>query len=208
MKVRMHQRGITLIESLIAMAVLAMIMALAAPLLQMTLATTARTESLYRFAEEDRTAITALRRALGRAIVPAGTKGDVVFTGRGQDLRFFVYDSAGAVQELTLTTTNNDQGAALTLTMNPEGAGPVEEVVLLAGLSDLSLSYYGTPTSDAPATWRQRWSGARLPRLVRLTMVRDIRGERREVVIDLAVPAIAPLTCAFDPVSRQCREEE
>lgn len=206
------QRGMTLTESLIAMTIVAMVVAIAAPLLQMIVTTSARAEGLQRTVEQERTTFIALRQAFTKAIVPLTTNGDVVFSGTARELRFFAYDETGAVQQLTLSKGNDHQGASLLLELAPSAreantATRNGKITLLTDLSDLSLSYYGALMTGTPAVWRQNWSGTRLPRLVRITTIRQINGGERKKVIDLRVPTEGALVCPFDPVSRQCREE-
>ncbi|MEM9423136.1 MAG: prepilin-type N-terminal cleavage/methylation domain-containing protein [Pseudomonadota bacterium] len=204
-----RQHGVTLVETLIAIAILAMIIATMAPILQMTLATTSRTQSSQGLAEEGRTAAQALRRAFGGMIVPKGTKGEVSFTGRRRELRFSSYDSAGHIQKLHLFTDYHPDNMSLVLSVNEEATSDEGETVVLHDrLEDVSLAYYGAMADGAPLAWRNQWSATQLPRLIRLTVVRRVRGERREDVSYFHIPIAGALTCAFDPVSRQCREEE
>lgn len=109
------------------------------------------------------------------ALVPEST-----FVGAPGELRFSgplpVHLGMGGTHVFTLSSTGTGRDRGLTLRwqlyrpdMLIDGEGWSDPVVLIAGISDLELAYFGAEKDDELPTWRDSWKDQEtLPELIRL----------------------------------------
>ena len=184
-----REAGFTLVELLVAMTLLAFL----SIMLFGGLRFGARSwEAVVKSsAERDRIASTQnfLRDRLGQLTLPGPAElrqsgGDGGFDGGPERLEFVApwlsALSLGGLYRFTLWHEDAGDGR-LMLSWQPAEAGPDEleelgdlagERVLLDGVAEVSLSYYGAADENDPSEWRDQWENpAAPPRLVRVHLV-------------------------------------
>lgn len=200
------ERGLTLTEALVAVAILAALAAAIAPAVAGAIRSAARIARSSAESESLRETDALLRRlALGAVWPTAETRADVP-EGDETSLRLLTFaqaDGKPAIATLEIT------GGKLKISMAPSWA-PEErvETILSTGLRDLRFRYYGRETKDAPVGWRTSWHAARPPLLISLVGTRQGADRSpRQIAIDALVGGQAPIVCEYDAVSRECRGE-
>lgn len=174
---RNSESGMTLVELLVGLALFGMIAAASLSALRggvrLWHGADARTDAIMRIEAVH----AALRRALestANLADPGAT--DVAFVGDARRLAWVGRPPSGAMPAGLYALRLEVTAARLVLGWRgldpalPLGAQPpLETTLLLDGIDGAALAYFGTDT-EGRAAWRESWSGARLPRLVRLTL--------------------------------------
>lgn len=205
MTLRATQSGYSLIEALIAVAILAAIAGALAPITHAAIRAAARISAGAEAAEEARVGQSALLELFASMIVPGDIENGEAFIGTRSSMKLFVLidQEAGPLPiELRI-----DDGAlyyapppiAGGRRAHPDTAG----AALLA--DDVSaFRYFGPSPETGEGEWRSDWRRYVPPSLVEIAYVRQGDAEKRPAQ-SFALPSRAPLHCAFDQVSRQCR---
>ncbi|MCD9030521.1 prepilin-type N-terminal cleavage/methylation domain-containing protein [Luteimonas sp. Y-2-2-4F] len=189
---RPRQRGFTLLEILLATALLAAGLALGFATLQASTATVERGETLARESERMRAASTFLRRRLGGAL-PMAFEHDAQtglalrFDGEADRMRFvaelpdYLGRGGPSLHELSVLRDGDALQLAVAFTSVVGGAAfderePRPPEPLARGLRSVRFSYRGIDATGAPTPWLDRWAGAdELPLQVRIEIA-DARG--------------------------------
>ncbi len=202
-----RQKGVTLAEALISVAVLAFLAASLAPLIHGTVRATTRVEQASLDREQLRVSRVAITTALGNLVWPdPDTPPD--FKGTQTSLQFSSY-GAGPVPRKYSLDIKNDQLTAGSTGWLPKDKTKQSEI-LLKNVNQLQISYYGAKTSvknrDALPSWHLTWQDPKPPLLLRLQGMMSVPGHAVEAfIMDIAITSRGPLTCPYDPVSRTCR---
>ncbi|HXI86121.1 MAG TPA: prepilin-type N-terminal cleavage/methylation domain-containing protein [Parvularculaceae bacterium] len=186
-----QNRGYSLVEALIATAILAGLAAAAAPAIHSSIRASTRLAADARGAEESRIGYDSLAGLFQRAI-DDGVRGTPAFQGDSKSLSFF------AAEDLEKPADNirlSIEGGDLIYRAR-EGTRPI---VLLKDAQ--AFRYYGGPENASPA-WRDEWTEKEPPLLVEVTRQET---EPALPLLSFFIAARAPLNCAFDQVSRKCR---
>lgn len=195
-----RRNGATLLEALIAIALLAAVAAALAPALYGTAKTSARAQDWARKAEDSRVAHDLLSEAFRALIVYSEASEPRALAGDARTMTLTILPSAdGAPKTVTLQVRKEVLSYAeqedLTLP-RPRLPHKADADLPIPGLS--GFAYFGAEDREAAPSWTTRWSAPKPPLLVRL--------ERKGAPpVDFEIGARGPLDCAFDPVSRTCR---
>jgi general secretion pathway protein J len=207
--------GFTLLEILLATALLAAAMALAFSTLRAAGATVQRGEALAERNERIRAVSEFLRRRIG------GTQGLVFqtdpstnvawrFEGAPDRMRFVAdlpdYLGRGGPHLHVLQVARADTGLALQVDFRMVQAGNTVEgsatrppEPLADGLRNVTFDYRMPPIGDAPGAWVARWQQAgALPRQVRVR-ISDAHGPWPELVVALPLAAVHAATAENPP---------
>lgn len=193
---RHDESGMTLVELLVGLALFGMIAAVSLAALQggarLWHGAEARTEAVMRIEAVH----AALRRTLESTanLQDAGAAG-VAFAGDARQLAWVGRPPSGAmpsglyalrleIVEARMVFGWRALDPALPLAAQP----PEETTLLLDGIDAASLAYFGADAEGRTA-WRASWSGARLPRLVRLSLTPSAAAAWRWPLLVVAVGA-------------------
>lgn len=197
MKSRAKERGHTLVEVLIAVTLLAAIAAALAPATFAAIRASGRIAANAAALEEMRVGRRALEEILASMIIPDAD--DVPLQGTPDRLQASVLTSLTRGPEPAELKIRS--GALIYVSLS-NAAAPAQDVVLLRNVA--SLRYYGRADNDAAPQWTDRWDEREPPSLIAVAFRDGEDGDARQP-LDFALSASAPLQCAFDQVSRQCR---
>jgi general secretion pathway protein J len=181
---RNAQNGFTLLEVLIALVVLGLLMVGLTEGVRAGLSLRqAQLRRLDRTAELD-AVMRGLRNILGGVVIvpdgvpPAAIAGSAEFRGEPNSVSFVgdVPTGLGTARRADMTLALRD-GGRLVLSWIPHrhvrlfGPPPRPiETVLLQGVQQLELNYWGAPSRAQPAAWQARWVSPQAPELVRLRL--------------------------------------
>lgn len=180
------QRGMTLIELVVALGLLALLVATLAGALGATVRGTAAMDARAAQSETLRIAQETLRRYLAQARPVRwriGQREQVGFTGEAEQVGFVAvmppWPSEGGMHLVRLALREGSAGKALVLQRQPTageqagfafGAG-VDETVLVDGVLTLRWAYFGLDPGVRRLQWRTEWRAQpTLPKLVRLDL--------------------------------------
>lgn len=209
---RADERGLTLVEALVALALLGLLAAGAAGLLPVmgrlsaaASAAQAETQALARSHDFLRAVI-----AQARPLSDLGTIAPAENLRMGPDhLRLLTRlpDGLGpggpALLDLVVETTETGNQATLRLTATPMRPGTATaQALLITGATRIEWDYYDAATG----TWVPDWSGLTgLPALLRLRVAGTAMGDWPDLVVRPLLEQ-GPL-CVYDMVGGQCRQE-
>lgn len=192
-------RGFTLIEVIIALALIGMAMAIGFAALRLAARSMESTDRLVEELETMRVVYTVMQRQLpqARPLREVTTQRQVSFHGEGRQLDFVAPAPLQGERLVGLYRYRlrfEPVGSAMNLLLEYQpyapGAwqGAVESELLVDGISTGEFSYFG-PVRDEVEAWHPRWGGEeRLPRMVRITLLRTGAGsEPLELVVALPV---------------------
>ncbi len=188
--------GFTLTETLVAVAILALVAAAAVPVLLGGVDAHARLSALAAERESHGALERAVREALSASVEAPGH----VFEGEGDLIRFTAHPP-GAAHLLQISIRAAGRQAVVTAAP-VNGEAPLTEVIEI-DTDFAGFHYYGRPQDDALG-WYRRWPGPNPPRLVVLDLAPGETGGLRR--IEAAVGARAPLACDYDSGLQACRE--
>jgi general secretion pathway protein J len=186
---RTSQAGFTLVELLVAMALLALLSALLLGGLRMSRAAVARGEIATERLLRAELGLAVLRRQLEQADplpLDTTTEPRIAFAGDGQSVVFVAppgaYLALGGEEITWLAIEPGTDGARIVLRYRPlDRAADVwpptldprdmKTVVLLDGAARAEFSYFGRPSPVTDMQWQTAWrDAAMLPTLIRLSV--------------------------------------
>lgn len=190
------QAGFTLTETLVAVALLALVAAAAVPVLRGGVDAHARLTGLA----AEREAHAALERAIRGTLTAAVDAPGVSFRGE-QDAISFASQPAGSSQLLAVTIEPDDDG--LMIFAVPVGGGPARTETIALTTRFAGFYFYGSPDGGR-LEWLRSWPGPNPPRLVVVDLEPGPDGAVRR--IEVAPGARATLECDYDSGLQACRE--
>lgn len=196
--------GFTLIEMLVGMALLGMLTLVLFSALRFGTQSWERTEEKSLQVVDLAIMESLLRREMGKAFplrVGLASENKVAFEGDERGVRFFTglpaHFSTGGLS-LVEVRFHPDSGTADTkggklkfrhalqdgLETDFTSSQRPQETSMLAGLSEVSFSYFGVSSDQGEPVWRTSWSDSgRLPMLVKMTLQLPSGG--REIILPL-----------------------
>jgi general secretion pathway protein J len=204
MNSRASQRGYTLVEALIAVAILAAIAGVLAPVTHSAIRAAGRINTNAKLAESSRVGESALAEIFATMVTPGKKLGEPAFVGTRNTINLFVLiDQQMGPQRVSLRIANGD--LVLTPPVSDNALGGAAKKANTVALVDhvRSFRYLAPAQNGDPPRWRSAWSESQPPRLVEI-VYDDSDGSRR-TPRSFAIDNRAALHCAFDQVSRTCR---
>jgi prepilin-type N-terminal cleavage/methylation domain-containing protein len=206
--VNSSQRGYSLIEALIAVAILGGVAAALAPATHSAIKAATRIAASASAAEIERAGDEAMAELFAQAISPGASPGHA-FVGAPQSIGFHALADGEKGPRPARLTIDDDrlilagEGAARAKD-DPAGAGSIgRPIILLEGVR--RFRFYGVRGADHEPSWSDQWRETLPPRLVAVEFAGAAQGDApRSKMYSLKLRA--PLQCAFDQVSRQCRQ--
>lgn len=194
-----REAGFTLTETLVAVALLAMIAAAATPAVRGAVSAHARITQGAQAAEAHLAAEQVLRDLLGAA-VRADHAGAAAFTGEAGGFSFLARPGGGAPMRVQVLAVEGDLQIAVSDW--PSGTPAAER--FRGGFTAARLHYFGAEGGAGAPAWTNTWRGPAPPRLVVLDMAPAPDGGVRRM--EIAVGARADLACDYDSGLQACRE--
>ena len=185
------QRGMTLPEALISVVLLAIIGVTLLPSVQLASAASHRIDEITRGMSARDNEEQLLNYLLKQMIVSSAAENATHMRGRATGFTFAILGNSNELTSVTMSPL----AAGVRLQI-----GDGREYILFRSLDAPQFSYYGRYTDRQTSGWRFSWEGSRPPQLIRITGAGSSSYE-------FHLPVQAPLSCAFDPVSRRCRTE-
>ena len=198
-----HQCGLTLLEVLIAAAILAGIAMGLAPAINAASRASISIHQKSNIAEELRTSRQVFRDVVRQQIQMPSEMQDHLFKGTANEFSFASIDPITmkpVLIELSVTATAPKQ---VLVRLKAEGDKSGAPYLLLSNVTDAHFEFLDK--RNGQDQWRRNWDQAFLPALVRLTGTLQTRGTGRPFLVEAAPLGRTTLNCQFDPVSRQCR---
>ena len=208
MPARDAKRGFTLLELVIALAILAMIAGSVAAGIRLAAGSIERGEAVTRDAARLRAAVGIFERALMSADplpIPVGDAATAYFVGEEKSVRFLTVGGPSAVQGggLRLVSfferTGADGGGIAMATASPFRAGGAEgwdgverSRPLVPAAGELAFSYSAGPTKEGAWEWFSSWDlkqAGRLPAAVRMEFSVPSPSGPRKTAFVVPVPA-------------------
>lgn len=202
---RAQQAGYSLIEALIAVAILAAIAGALAPITHAAIRAAARISAGAEAAEEARVGQSALLELFASMIVPGGVENGEAFIGTRHSMKLFVLiDQEAGPSPIELRINKGSlYYAPPPIAGDRHAQHDIVGAVLLAEDVD-SFRYFGPSPETGEDEWRSDWREDAPPSLVEIAYIKK-RDDENRAAQSFALPSRAPLHCAFDQVSRQCR---
>ena len=185
---RRGEQGLTLIELLLSLAILAILTGFLAGGLSMSRRAFA-TDRASEIGSETSAAIQTVAALVGSALPVrfdgAGPKDAIGFDGHGEAIAFVGLSEGrslrGGPHRIVLRRSGGDLVAdftALNGTRPKENPEPATRVVVLSGVREIRIGYFGTVDAKVKPAWRADWVRAeRLPDLVSIRI--EFEDERR-----------------------------
>lgn len=196
------QRGYSLLEALIAVAILAALATALAPAIHAAVRASSRILAFGRNAEDNRIAQDALSGIFGGAVNFSNDLAKPSFVGDESKVTLVSITGVDAQPQRVELSISQGRLYARLAPLDPNA--PFSEPAILLSNDASAFSFYGRETSMAPPDWRGAWRAEQPPRLVRIERL-NVENIDSEPALEFRVGAEAPLHCLFDPVSRRCR---
>lgn len=207
------RRGFTLVELLVALAILGMITLMLAASTRFGLRAWHRTDALEATAGELGLVRATLARDLALAY-PEWNASDptapvVGFDGTERRLGFLApapQAMGGAGFARYLLAAGEDGRLTLAATFETAPDPPDRASVLLEQASSIAFAYYGSPDGQAAPVWQPSWRNRRsLPLLIRIRVRLADGDERRWPDLVVAPHLATDALCVYDPLTYHCR---
>jgi prepilin-type N-terminal cleavage/methylation domain-containing protein len=192
-----RQSGFTLTETLVAVALLALIAAAAVPALRGGVEAHGRITSLA----AERAGHAALEQVLRESLHAVVDTPGRSFSGDTSSLRFAAHPP-GSPHLLEVQISANSE--CVIVQADPVGvAGLARREVFRPGAQFAGFYFYGSPEGE-PLGWYRSWPGPNPPRLVVFDLQPGLDGAVRR--IEARVGSQAQLSCDYDSGLQACRE--
>lgn len=201
------QRGYSLIEALISVAILGGVAAALAPAAHSTIRAATRIAASTSAAEAQQAGHEAVAQLFAQAISPGADLQHGALVGAPQSLKFHVLTDGETGPHPVRLAIDGDRLLLVDRNDAPTANGPAGAsrtngaVALMEGVR--RFRYYGVRGADREPSWSDRWRETAPPRLVAVEFGSAAKEEAPAMIYFLA--SSAPSSCAFDQVSRRCR---
>jgi prepilin-type N-terminal cleavage/methylation domain-containing protein len=192
-----REAGFTLTETLLAVALLALIAAAATPVLRGGIEAQARITSQA----AERSGHAALERVVRDTLAAAVDAPGAGFSGSREALSFTARPDGAA--RLLAIQIRRGPADGIVVTATPQAGGARSEEILDPGTPFAGFYFYGRP-GQGRLGWYDSWPGPNPPRLVVLDLEPGADGSVRR--IEARVGAEAGLACDYDSGLQACRE--
>jgi type II secretory pathway pseudopilin PulG len=192
---RSSESGHTLLEALIATAIVASIAAVLAPALYASVRAAARQSEVRQAGDEIRAARSALDEIFAAILTTDARVEDGRFFAKENEVEATILLSlAGAPQRIRLRIDHGE------LSLVPlDHGGAIEAASIMSGAK--RFRFYGRTDPQSGQAWRSSWDAPTPPELVGL----ELSEESKFKMLTFPVRNRAPLVCEFDQVTRRCR---
>ena len=207
MMYRHTEKGLTLPEVLISVAILAGIAAVIAPMISMATKASVAMETQAQGLETRRTSQEVLTHMAGTAIFADEQTPELNATGTSTRFRFGSLTPSGNPAIVELIPTTDGTGLLLLILPLTASSGPSYESRLFDQSSSITFRYFGATTDRSPLTWHDVWNARKPPKLLHVSG-QSLSDDEPSLEFDLLFTGQAPIDCEFDPVSRLCRNAE
>jgi len=208
---RRAEKGFTLIEVLIAVALVSAIFVIVAGALQFSVRAWRNTEASLTAVRDVAFAQSILRRTLESAYPRLAGDDRIDFVGDATGVRF-VAETPNALDapvrsRIAIRSVASEDGVAVVIEITPEFSDTRVEETLIEGMSSVSFSYLPRRRDGAGAPeWTDRWAGeARPPALVKIEAQPAKDDRRRWPALIIALKTDVDAACRYDPLTNFCR---
>jgi general secretion pathway protein J len=209
---RRNDSGFTLLELLIAVALLGLLSFILASSMRFGVQVWARSHNALETAHGIREAQTALMDGLARAypLSGHGSNGQADFDGATGSIAFVAPSETlpGALERVSvsLEPDGDDNVIVKRATLELARGGDTRRTILCRHVKTLSFEYFGADSQIDEPTWRKEWRNKpRLPSLVRVRMTLDGMPKSLWSQFVVATRLASDVGCVFDPLTKSCR---
>lgn len=200
---RSSESGFSLLETLIAIAILASVMTALGPALNVTARTASRIHQEAQFQEDVRAAGRVFSDIVSQTLWLDKDDAAPPVAGDAAGMEVMTLDAASKSPVTLSLAIEREEKQRLTARFGGSDRLTGDRHVVLDNLSDARFQYMSV--NGGRARWRDRWRETSPPALIRFAGVLHYGGQERAFAVEASPGGAAPLHCAFDPVSRQCR---
>ncbi len=197
--VRKPQAGFSLLEVLIAIAILAGIAMAMGPAISAAARASSRIHQSAASEEDLRSARQFFNDIIVQQVFLGGAYPEDVVAGDAFSMTLITLDPGDMSPVAVQLTITRETPATLVASFGNTDSENTETYTLLSNISDARFEFM------KDNNWRNVWRDAKPPALIRLTGILNGKGENRAFIFEAAPQGAAPLHCQFDPVSRRCR---
>ncbi len=182
MRQRYHQRGFTLLELLIAIALLGIIMLIVTGVMRLAHRSVESGERKIELIERIRTTLSTVKSQVQSSlpfITGEGGAQTSVFSGTSGSLSLATTYSlwsgqGGFVTVFYAVEPDNDGQLSLTASEQIRDAGQKQKAVLLTAFDEIRFSYFGRDNISEEGQWQEHWdNNSKLPEKVMLSITKD-----------------------------------
>lgn len=201
-----NNAGFTLVEALIAIAIIAFIFSVLAVLLQNTARAVGQIHSEIIVFEEQKSAAEALRYLFQAAHPPLYYGNSARLRGDAKSVFFTAAPSLiFGPANIRLAVVNAGAGKRLQIDAAPtvlDSDSPPVSAMMFDGAAAVTFSYYGAIDKKTPPVWRADWTQRHPPLLVAVDIL-FLTAARRSLHYEFHTPARTPAICPVeDPFCR------
>ena len=202
---RVHeQSGFTLLEALIAIALLAGIAMALLPALNAASKASTRIRQSAAFGEDIKTTNDFFRDIIEGALWIDGSPDTAAIAGGSKAVTITTIDATTMAPVIVKLTITPGPAAELTAQFAFSDDQETNKThVLLSNLEGASFEYLSPDAVNG--RWTSEWDEKQPPKLIRLKGAFQKNNEQQSFLFEASPIGSAPLHCQFDSVSRRCR---
>jgi len=197
------KNGFSLLETLIAITILAGLVMVLGPVLNVTARTASRVHQEAQFQEDIRVLSRVFNDIVSQALWLDKSDAAPPVLGNAMDMEITTLGADVNSPVMLSLAIEHEKKQRLTVRFAQSDMLTGERHDVLDNLSGARFQYL--EVNDGAARWRDRWREASPPALIRFSGVLHSGDRERSFAVEASPGGVAPLHCAFDPISRECR---